>query len=648
MNSVKANVNYIILFLLLLIAATLRLIHPFGIPYTGDEFNALYRTHFNSFSELISKGVIIDAHPAGIQVFLFYWTKWFGYSELAVKLPFIICGILSVLYLFFIGRLWFNPTVGLISAAYLATLQYTIMYSQIARPYVSGLFFTLAMIYYWSKILFKSEEHPVRNASLYILFTVLCFYNHYFSMFAAVMVALTGLIFVPKKQFWKYIGLGLIIFLLYLPHLRIFLYQFGIGGIGKQLAKPENTFIIEYFRYVFQFSPYLYISITALIIFGVTASLLKKTGISVYMIISFCWFLIPLLTGFFYSRYVNAVLQYSVLIFSFPFLLFVLFGWIQELSATLKTGVVISICLLNITSLVFERKHYSIFYNSRYEQIVSQSADASKALNPDSCTTLIQSGAEMPENYYVEKNKTNKSSFQYFRDTTEKQDLISLLQNQNKPYLSIGCLASLNPVDMTIFRDHYPYLVKQSDFYGGTFYLLCRHPAKDSSSYTFISTDDFEGPKPLWSANDIKSISDSVFLGGKHSYRMDSAHEWGPTYTGALSQMISNSHDFILISVDLFPQEFLKNVFIVSALESEGKTIDWRAIPVTDFMVKGSDNSWQKAYYGVNLSDINLSHPNIISKIFIWNKGKKAFYMDNFKIRGVKGNPLIYSLFEKI
>ena len=126
--------TYIVLTLLLLLAAVLRLIHPFQIPFTTDELGALNRTEFNSFSELISKGVIIDAHPAGVQVFLYYWTKFFGYSEIAVKLPFIICGILSVLYVFRLGQAWFNSTTGLVCAAFVATVQYTIMYSQIARP----------------------------------------------------------------------------------------------------------------------------------------------------------------------------------------------------------------------------------------------------------------------------------------------------------------------------------------------------------------------------------------------------------------------------------------------------------------------------------------------------------------------------------
>ena len=78
--------NKLILFLILLVAITLRFYNYQNIPFTHDEFSALSRTNFNSFSELIDQGVKVDGHPAGIQVFLYYWTKLAGKSEVWVKL----------------------------------------------------------------------------------------------------------------------------------------------------------------------------------------------------------------------------------------------------------------------------------------------------------------------------------------------------------------------------------------------------------------------------------------------------------------------------------------------------------------------------------------------------------------------------------
>ncbi len=643
----SSKATYILLSCILLVAAALRLIHPFNIPYTGDEFNALLRTHFKSFSDLIENGVIIDAHPAGVQVFLYYWTKLFGYSELVVKIPFIICGILSVLFIFLLAREWFNNTVGIVSASFLATIQYTVMYSQIARPYASGLLFTLAMVYYWSKFVFKPQENPYRNLMLYILFSALCAYNHYFTLLVAAMVGFTGLFFIQRKQLRFYIGAGLLIFVLYIPHLRIFFYQLGIGGI-EHLGKPGNNFIIDYIKYVFQFSTLIYASIVCLLLFGITKTLRGKKLNRLFLGLSLCWFLIPFVIGFFYSRYAIPVLQYSVLIFSFPFLLLFLFGWLPEMSIKMKTAIVILICGINIFSLASERKHYSIFYNNRYQQIVTLTDSAHKALGPDSCISLIQSGAEMPEGYYVRKEKIDSSYFTYLYDTLSRKELIKSLETERKPYLSFGCLASADPLDFAILSSYYPYTIRRSDFYGGTFYLLSKRSTGHTPQQTYISVNDFEQSYPDWSSSDQKYISDSISFSGKHSYKMDSLNEWGPSYTCALDKITSSNYNFITVDIEILPLENLNDVYIVSSFESAGKTIDWRSTPLSDFITYDGAHRWQKAYHSIKLSDINLDYAHVTAKIYIWNKGKKNFYLDDFKVRTFEGNPIIYGLFKKV
>ncbi|MDD4107577.1 MAG: glycosyltransferase family 39 protein [Prolixibacteraceae bacterium] len=161
--------NKSILFLILLVAAALRFVDYFELPFTHDEFSALERLNFESFSELIEKGVKVDGHPAGIQIFLFYWTSLFGKNEWIVKLPFTIMGIESVCLIYLIGQKWFNETVGLISASYLASTQFVVLYSQIARPYISGLFFSMLMVYYWTKIIQNPNQNLFRNIIIYII-----------------------------------------------------------------------------------------------------------------------------------------------------------------------------------------------------------------------------------------------------------------------------------------------------------------------------------------------------------------------------------------------------------------------------------------------------------------------------------------------
>lgn len=122
----------------------------------------------------------------------------------------------------------------------------------------------------------------------------------------------------------------------------------------------------------------------------------------------------------------------------------------------------------------------------------------------------------------------------------------------------------------------------------------------------------------------------------------------GPAFNCNLDKMISNRHNSIYVSVELLPLESLNDVFIVSVLTSKGKTIDWRATPVNDCITPYNTPKWQKGYHAIRLSDINLNHPNIKANIYVWNKGKRNFYLSGFEIKAIEDNPVIYGLFEKI
>jgi len=83
----RFHTDQALILLILAAGAILRFYNYSDIPFTHDEFSAVFRTQFSSFHELIARGVVIDTHPAGVQVFLYYWVRLFGISEPIVKLP---------------------------------------------------------------------------------------------------------------------------------------------------------------------------------------------------------------------------------------------------------------------------------------------------------------------------------------------------------------------------------------------------------------------------------------------------------------------------------------------------------------------------------------------------------------------------------
>ena len=633
--------NKSILLLILIISIILRFFNYFEIPFTYDEFSAFFRLNFDNFSELIDKGVKIDAHPAGIHVLMYYWSKIFGNSEWIIKLPFTIFGIVSIYLIYKIAKVWFNETVGLISASYLATIQFTVMYSQIARPYMSGMFFSLVMIYYWSQLIKKPDKNLIKNTGLFILGASLCAYNHHFSLLFAAIVGISGLFFINRQYLMWYIISGLIIFIFYLPHLEIFFYQLQIGGVGGPegwLSEPENNYIFNYLKYIFNFS-YSSIIITLLvIIYGV-----KKINFSFIsnktFLLFLSWFLLPFLIGFFYSKFINPVLQFSVLIFNLPVLFFLLFGHFRAQKATTNLLLVLTILSVNITSLVIERDHYNIFYQSFYEQVLLDYKEI-KEKHPNSLF-IIDSNKEITKYYCDKLNIDNYFlSFNSFKNKKEFHNFLK--RNSQYDRLFFGCLYSNSPYSIPIIKDVYPNIKWQKNYAGGTTYFFNKSEAEKK----IISNLNSKNTKPeFWSNVDLLNKSNKKYLPIIENV------EWGPTYTNDLNAIINNENNFIHLSVKAKSLENdLDGVILVSSLDLNGKNIYWSGTNFKDFKynIDTQNNEWVKIHHCLKLSDIKLQHNNIVFKAYIWNKEKKNLLFDDFEIELIDGNPIIYGLNQEI
>lgn len=634
--------NTAILFIILIVGTALRFFHFREIPFTHDEFSALFRTGYDHFLDLINQGVKIDGHPAGVQVFLHYWVKISGMTEWLVKLPFIIMGVLSIYLIYKIGYRWFNITSGLIAAAFMASLQYPVMYSQIARPYGSGLFLSLAMVLFWTNLMRNPDRNFRKNAILFVITASLNTYNHHFSLLFAFIVGITGLFLIPADYRKRYLGLGLAIIILYLPHLGIFIYQLGIGGVEGWLAKPGFDFPVTYLAYIFHFSVYPITLAVGLFLFGTIQSG-KKLLKSEFLWISLVWFLIPLVIGFTYSRLYSAVLQYSVLIFSFPFLLFVLFGHLREQKPVVNLALVIAILVVNTFSLIFERDHYRIFYNSVYEKLVLDF----RSVEDKNYLTMIDSHPAITR-YYLYKHQISQT-FHWEKEVENEDQLIDFLKANANHYdtLYLGCISSIHPVAIPVIMDYYPELAVENNYMGGSSYIFAR---TGNANRNTVSLLDFNHSSPeFWSGIDPHGIIKDSTLNGNYQYRMNEEMEWGPTYTRNIKELISSQNDFIDISIDLTPKDSLNQVILVASLEDSGQSIFWNGSDAARYKSNSiQDSPAIRVHISIKLSDIKLRGNDVMLKVFLWNKGKRNFVADNFTISLRKGNPILYGLIERV
>lgn len=189
---------FAILFIVLAIGLFLR-IHDLGEEnlWTDEAFTA-HHANSETFSELIDNVAKTEAAPVGYYVFLHSWVKMFGDSEISLRTPSLIFGILSVLVLFILTRRVFSNSVALVASALMSTSMLQVLYSQEARIY--GLFTLLSLIstYLFTEWYSKKSSKPL--IVLYILSIALAMYTNYLAIFLIIMYTLFLFFFPPTTK----------------------------------------------------------------------------------------------------------------------------------------------------------------------------------------------------------------------------------------------------------------------------------------------------------------------------------------------------------------------------------------------------------------------------------------------------------------
>lgn len=619
---------------ILLLALILRCYGLFSIPYTHDELSGLLRTRFDSFSELIAKGVKVDGHPAFVQVFLYYWTNLFGTAEWIVKLPFILSGVGGVYFAYKIGKRWSNVTVGLIVAAIIATSQYPLMYSQIARPYTSGFFFTLLFAYHWGEIVFF-KNYARKHLIWFPIAAALCAYNHHFSMLTAGLIGLFGIIYTFRDFLWKYLLLCLAAVVLYAPHFTILSAQLKMGGLSGWLGKPEPSFLPHYIEYIFQFSSVLFIVYAIVIIWTrISGQTIRHSSRAV--LFSGILFFSVYFIGYFYSISVAPVLQTSVLIFAYPFLLIFLFGWAKEQSKSMNLILVVIITTLSSYVLIFQRQHYTVFYKTPFKHLFT-GIDMVYKTGPKPGFTLIFSD-EPKTRFYVEKGELTIPEPHLFITVPEftEKDLELLLEKKSGyDHFYLAATSSLPPTYRAIILQKYPNIIWQKNYF---------------SASTLLLTKGKPSEKPIADIEKNKSLFNGYNPGkwydGTYHFLQD--EEWGPGYSKPLNELVKKPSDLIDVVVKLKLSDLKQDPLLVLNIQSGDSIIKYTSASVSQHRInlKDSTVTLVQSIKFIDLKYKKFEKPFL--NTYLWNRDKKPVKIVSFQVIYRKDNPLTYGLYEPI
>lgn len=607
--------------LVIILAATLRLWNMDKLPFMHDEFSALFRVGYDSFGELISKGVQPDAHPAGTQILLHYLTAIFGMNAFWLKLPFVLMGVASVWLVYAIGRNLFNKTAGLFSASLVATMQFFVFYSQLARPYSSGLFFVLFAVYFGSRIVKVNNTSAFKNYLGFGASLLLASMMHYFAMMMAGFIYLSFFFLIRKEQRKAFLMTGVVTAIAYLPNINIFISQVSAGGIGGWLGKPSPYFLFQFLAYGFHFSLLFFAPIALVYVLTLLANGIHLKNKPAWMMIG--WFALSFLIGWVYSTLRTPVLQYSSLYFSFPFLILGLSGLLNELKPLHRLLTIILILTTGTISLIAQRQHYTLMYKQGYDQIAQRFGENQNRFGSDILQVNI-GGSERMTGFYLKQQAITNTH--YFNKDAALNDFESLLDSSTAQDLAFGWTDYASFAWAEAARVRFPQVLETAEWFNSGYFLLARSDAPQR--------------EPLPDERFIFQERNSDGL--KHFAENDI---YGMLWEGNSDSLLAKDDAVVVVGYRLKAVESVEGVSAVLEFKSvdDGKVQVWRSGKIENKQLMPDETVVVLVTY--QLDSGPAIEKNTLIRTYLWNKDKADFVVLERWMYFKKHNPVFFGLY---
>ena len=622
------RMDYILLGIIMLVAAVLRLWKLGQVPFMHDEFSALLRTRFDNFHDFIQQGIMPDSHPIGVEAFLWIWVRIFGWSEFWVKLPFALMGIGSVYLTYLIGRQWFNRKVGLFSAAFFAVSQFTVFYSQLARPYSAGLFFVLLMAYFWHKVVFETKT-TTRDYVSFALSAWACSLMQYFSLAQAGLIFLTGLFFLPKERRKAYWLSGIGAVALFAPTLPIFYQQlFVSGSIGGWLAAPKATFLLDFIQYTMNYSMLFMFFVGTIIIFPLILGKRSKQRNPLRWV-GIAWFVIIFAIAFVYSLTREPILQQSTLIFSFPFVIIVAFSMFgtRSLSPWQTAVEVAAILFAGTASLILERKHYDLMYHQGFDQIaVEMKSDREQYGDSIQFATKTEIG-EAAEFYQkplgiderIVFNRIYTEAGDFVREPELGDFTLWLSEHHETPMLGFGWTDYANPIWEATAVGNYPYRIEQKDWFTSRYLTLSKTPV-DGGQYVL---------------NDLNESPYAYYNG----------QEWGQAFTFSCDSLPDDIEALSIVAQIHSEADLSQCVAVIEIHDAETDSLVlWHSLASSATHFLPGNNVVADAI----VFDEQLSPKGKTVKAYLWNQDKKPLVVNKMSYYFTHKSKVLKGLYEPL
>lgn len=233
-------------------------------------------------------------NPPLYELFLHYWIKIFGVSEIAVRVPSLLFVGVTASYVYKIGSAFFSRSTGVVAASVFTVSNYATYFAHEARVY--ALFGMLTVISFYLYLRWLNKDKSKVLLVIYTLVNALLLYAHYFGIMIVGVQVLLAIVFSIKdsKHLMRY-GLSTAgVFLFFLPYIPIVVTQFTTTQeSGTWLQSPQGWATIEYM--LLKFVNARFVMLFTYFVFAASVVLHIKNRIKItknYVVIM-AWFLVP-------------------------------------------------------------------------------------------------------------------------------------------------------------------------------------------------------------------------------------------------------------------------------------------------------------------------------------------------------------------
>lgn len=421
---------------ILFLGLILRLISLDQSLWLDEAINTLAVKN-NSLFNLVGQYARADFHPPGWFVVLWSWTKIFGYSEIAVRVPSVIFGFLTIWTTYSFGKKLASERVGIIAALLISINPLHIYYSQEARMYaMAALAVSVNML-----LLLKLIKGEKLNVILLILSNIFIMSSDYLAYFIFPAQLLFLLIYKKEliKKWLLALGIAVICGIWWLP---VFLGQLDVGSqVSANL--PTWKFIVGGFDFKkipltfvkfivgrISLADKLIYAATALPILSLFAYLFfqgTKSADRPVKILLISWIFVPILLALGVSIFVP-IYDYFRVLFIVPGFIILITAGILSFKSRWQFAFLVTVFLIEIlSSLIY-------LFNPNFHREDWRGAVNFLKSQKDSTVLFESSGTLPPFDYYAQNDLNAKGGLKDFPVKAE-DGLINLMDVGNEVYL---------------------------------------------------------------------------------------------------------------------------------------------------------------------------------------------------------------------